>query len=94
MAVPNVPLAVVTAVLFGAVVFCGWVVRSYLLLRRALIRERASRRLMDAAHYQDQEALARKFCEAVHAGQVLAAADEVLTSALASSSHDPEGGPA
>ncbi|MFB7738249.1 hypothetical protein ACFC08_28450 [Streptomyces sp. NPDC056112] len=65
-------------------------------LRRALSAERAARRLTDASHHHDlhalTEAMHRRLADALHAGQALAEADTVLTTALTDHRPDPEGG--
>lgn len=58
--------------------------------RRALIAERAARRLTAGMQARDFDALSRRLNAAVYADQVLAEADLVLNSALAT--HRPEGG--
>ncbi|MCX4885957.1 hypothetical protein [Streptomyces sp. NBC_00847] len=60
-------------------------------LRRALIAERASRRLTEQMRYRDFEALSDRLNAAVYATQILSEADLVLDTALAT--HYPEGGP-
>jgi hypothetical protein len=62
-------------------------------LRRALLAERAVRRLEGAAHIRDIEAFSVRFHAVLEDRAVLEAADLVLDSALATH-HDPEGGPA
>jgi len=89
--VPVRPIAVAAA-LTAAAVCCG-IARRHCNLRRALVKERAVRRLEGAAHVRDIEAFTVRFRAALEDQAVLDAADLVLDTALATH-HDPEGGPA
>jgi hypothetical protein len=92
MAVPVRPIAVAAAL--TAATLCGaLVVRRHCRLRRALLAERAVRRLEGAAHIRDIEAFSVRFHAVLEDRAVLDAADLVLDSALATH-HDPEGGSA
>lgn len=86
------PVLISSAALTGVVV-CAVLVRRHCCLRRALVSERAARRLTEAAHYRDMEAFTERLHAAVYAREVLEEADLVLDSALASHL-DPEGGSA
>lgn len=78
-------VAVLTALVAGAALY-----RLHR-VRRALIAERAVRRLMAPLQARDMQVLADRLNEAVHATQVLREADLVLDSALATH-HRTEGG--
>lgn len=86
------PIAVAAA-FTAAALFGALVVRRHRKLRRALLAERAVRRLEGAAHIRDIEAFSVRFHAVLEDRAVLEAADLVLDSALATH-HDPEGGPA
>lgn len=89
---PVRPIAVAAALTAAAL--CGAVVvRRHCKLRRALLAERAVRRLEGASHVRDIEAFSIRFRALLEDRAVLDAADLVLDSALATH-HDPEGGPA
>jgi hypothetical protein len=88
---PVRPIAVAAA--FTAAALCAVVVRRHCKLRRALLAERAVRRLEGAAHVRDLEAFSVRFRAVLEDRAVLDAADLVLDSALATH-NDPEGGPA
>lgn len=67
-------------------------------LRRALLQERAARRLTDAAWHRDVTAFDRRLTELIGqqhtTSSVLAEADQVLDTALATHHQNPqEGGP-
>lgn len=84
----------VAAVVTAATVSGVLVVRRHRSLRRALLVERAVRRLEGAAHIRDVEAWMVRFREQLENQELLTEADRVLDSALATHHHDPEGGPA
>lgn len=87
-------------VLIAAVAACAVVgayvvlVRRHRCVRRALLKERAARRLTEAAHNRDMQAFRRRLNAAVQGQSALEEADRVLDVALAAHHHDPEGGPA
>lgn len=85
-------IAVLTAVLAGLALAATHVVR----VRRALLAERAARRLADASHHRDLDAFTRRLHAAISAHQALTDADRALDAALAAHFDDPhpEGGPA
>lgn len=87
------PVLIVGAAALTGVVVCTLLVRRHLSTRRALVLERAARRLTEAAHYRDMEAFSERLRAAVLADSVLGEADRVLDGALATH-HDPEGGTA
>jgi hypothetical protein len=80
----------VVAVLAVLVAVCT----AYRLLRvrRALVAERASRRLVEGMHARDLDAFHRRITALLEDRAVLAEAELVLDSALAA--HRTEGGPA
>ncbi|WP_329376224.1 hypothetical protein [Streptomyces sp. NBC_01483] len=86
---PVRPIAVAAALTAAAL--CAVVVRRHCTLRRALLAERAVRRLEGAAHIRDLEAFSIRFHAVLEDRAVLDAADLVLDSALATH-HNPEGG--
>lgn len=88
---PVRPIAVAAA-LTAAAVCCG-IARRHCKLRRALLTERAVRRLEGAAHVRDLEAFSVQFRAVLEDRAVLDAADLVLDTALATH-HNPEGGSA
>lgn len=88
---PVRPIAVAAA--FTAAALCCGIARRHCKLRRALLAERAVRRLEGASHIRDIEAFSIRFHALLEDRAVLDAADLVLDSALATH-HDPEGGPA
>ena len=61
-------------------------------VRRALIAERASRRLTDGMRHRDMEAFQLRLEAALGTRAVLTEADRILDSALASHLDRPEGG--
>lgn len=66
-------------------------------LRRALVAERAARRLMARIHAGDVAALTDDFAARLNAAlgvnAVLSEADRILDAALVAAHNDPEGGP-
>lgn len=62
-------------------------------LRRALDAERAARRLTSGLHTRDFAAFTHRLNAAIDAHHTITEADLVLTEALATHHHDPEGGP-
>lgn len=62
-------------------------------LRRALIAERAARRLTAGMHARDMQAFTVRLNAALGARAVLTEADRILDAALVAAHHDPEGGP-
>ncbi|MGW0948458.1 hypothetical protein ACWD4O_38710 [Streptomyces sp. NPDC002623] len=62
-------------------------------LRRALDAERAARRITGQLQHRDLQAFSVRLAAAVHAHHAVSEADLVLTEALATHSHHPEGGP-
>ncbi|GAA3591243.1 hypothetical protein GCM10022295_86110 [Streptomyces osmaniensis] len=63
-------------------------------LRRALVAERAARRLTAGMHARDMAAFTARLNEALGVSAVLTEADRILDAALvAAAHHDPEGGP-
>ncbi|MEU7338744.1 hypothetical protein [Streptomyces sp. NPDC007074] len=87
---PVRPFAVAAAVT-AASVSGVLAVRRHRSLRRALLAERAVRRLEGAAHIRDVEAWMVRFREQLESDALLREADLVLDSALATH-HNPEGG--
>lgn len=88
------PVLIYSSTALTGVVVCVVLVRRHRCLRRALVTERAARRLTEAAHYRDMAAFSERLHAAVYAREVLDEADLILDSALASHRHDPEGGSA
>lgn len=84
-------IAVVAAL--AALAGAGAGARHLVHMRRALVRERAVRRLEGAALHRDLETVTVRLHNVIADRAVLAAADAVLDTALASR-HNPEGGPA
>lgn len=62
-------------------------------LRRALIAERAARRLAAGMHARDMAAFTVRLNAALGVSAVLTEADQILDDALVAAHHDPEGGP-
>lgn len=85
------PALIVVAALAVVAVVC---VAVYLhRLRRALIAERAARRLAAGMHARDMAAFTRRLNAALGVSAVLTEADRILDAALLAAHHDPEGGP-
>lgn len=84
---------IVVAAVFAAAALCAAGYRRHCTLRHALLTECAARRLTEAVHGRDVEALSVRFQEALHARAVLDQADMVLDVALATHHQNPEGGP-
>ncbi|MER6249412.1 hypothetical protein [Streptomyces griseorubiginosus] len=83
-------LSIAVAVL--AVLVAGAALYRLHRVRRALIAERAARRLMAPLQARDMRALADRLTEAAYANQVLSEAEQVLDTALATHHSNPEGG--
>lgn len=62
-------------------------------LRRALVAERAARRLTAGMHARDMAAFTARLNEALGVSAVLTEADRILDDALVAAHYDPEGGP-
>lgn len=75
----------------AALAVAGAAVHRVAMTRRALIAERAARRLAAGMHHRDMEAFRVRLEAAVGARSVLSEADLILDTALAT--HYPEGGP-
>lgn len=84
------PVVLVVAVLASLV--AGAALYRLHRVRRALIAERAARRLMAPLQARDMRALADRLNEAASANQVLREAEQVLDTALATHHSNPEGG--
>ncbi|MFG2276754.1 hypothetical protein ACGFNY_44225 [Streptomyces chartreusis] len=61
-------------------------------LRRALVAERAARRLTAGMHARDMAAFTARLNEALGVSAVLTEADQILDDALVAAHYDPEGG--
>ncbi|MFD5848316.1 hypothetical protein [Streptomyces chartreusis] len=83
------PLIVLAALAVLAVV--GAAVHWYR-LRRALIAERAARRLTAGMHARDMAAFTARLNAALGVSAVLTEADRILDDALVAAHYDPEGG--
>lgn len=86
---PVIPIAV--AALAALVVAVGAAYHLHR-LRRALIAERAARRLTAGMHARDMAAFTARLHAALGMSAVLTEADRILDAALVAAHHDPEGG--
>jgi hypothetical protein len=86
--VPEPPVCVAVLAALGV---AGVAVYRLHRVRRALIAERASRRLTDGMRHRDMEAFQLRLEAALGTRAVLTEADRILDSAL--TAHYPEGGP-
>ncbi|MCL8016942.1 hypothetical protein [Streptomyces sp. AS02] len=87
--VPAVPIVVAA---LAVLVVAASVAYHLHRLRRALIAERAARRLTAGMHARDMAAFTVRLNAALGARAVLTEADQILDAALVAAHHDPEGG--
>lgn len=86
------PVLIVVAA-FAVLAVVGVAVYLYR-LRRALVAERAARRLTAGMHARDMAAFTARLNAALGIQAVLSEADRILDDALVAAAHnDPEGGP-
>ncbi|MEU6016940.1 hypothetical protein ABZ826_23685 [Streptomyces sp. NPDC047515] len=82
--------AVLTTVALTAGLYCWWQIRS---ARRALILERAARRLTEASQHRDVTEFRRRIDAAIAEQRVLEAADRIVDAELARTTrHNPKEG--
>ncbi|MEU9849286.1 hypothetical protein [Streptomyces sp. NPDC047985] len=82
----------IAAVLTTAALAAGLAWRHARSVRRALVLERAARRLTEAAQHRDLDAFRRRLDAAMAEQRVLEAADRIVDDALARTTHDPQEG--
>lgn len=85
------PAVLMVAAVLAALVVAGAALYRLHRLRRALIAERASARLAGRMQARDLEAFRRRIDALLEERAVIAEADRILDTALAT--HRPEGGP-
>lgn len=85
---PALPIVVAALAVLAVVGAASYLCR----LRRALLAERAARRLTAGMHARDMAAFTARLNEALGVSAVLTEADQILDDALVAAHHDPEGG--
>ncbi|MEV5915805.1 hypothetical protein AB0M00_43850 [Streptomyces chartreusis] len=84
-------LPIVLAALAAVLVVAGAAYHLYR-LRRALLAERAARRLLGRMHARDMRACTDRLNELLGVDALLTEADQILDDALVAAHYDPEGG--